>query len=856
MDILLRIVVRQGGNALLVALAIAFALSHHRKVRAQTPDSATTPYYDYATHRVGNLTVSINNEGYASMGEYPKHSSLRLFNHMALWIGAISRGDTLVTGYTTWNAHREFNPGGYPSGKIVFRSINKPPGALPDGSVSEDDQVATYSDTLTGAIPPIQFLGKLYPHTPLGISVTQESFAWSYKYADDFVLFRFKVLNIGKHKLSRVFVGFHMLPEARFTYSGISTGEVTGFLNDFPRITNGSNCPTSDTLRIAWGASVDGVPFNNQWQERPIQVGDAVVQSVRSIIGHTIFMHNFSSARFDEYPALSFNWYTIWGVRDTIDFGPRLRGDNRRNSTGFFGAPVEDNNAYYLMQNGEIDYPSIYTATISQYDLVWQYPNQRIAPLIADGQWLANLLSVGPFDLYPGEEMEIPYAIVAGENFHVYPNNGDNLPYNPQQWMKNVDFSDLAKNALWAQWVYDNPGVDTDGDGYRGEYHICVTDSVLVGGNWTVAKAETTYYRGDGVPDWKGAQPPPAPKVWVEPKLNGVRIRWNGSRSETEKDPFLQAVDFEGYHVYFGRDNRDASMQLIANYDRQNYDKYVFIPVPNDSGLWETSWEVQNIPFTLEELRCLYGTSCDDSSFDPENYSTSNPYRNPSVPDSIFYFTKHDFNTSRLGIDTDIRKVYPDTRDPSTVHPDSLTPDDYTSDSLLKFYEYELVIPNLLPSVSYYASVTAYDFGSPPSGLQALETSKMADIKTVYPYINPGDEDELQRKVYIYPNPYRSDAGYRADGLESRGRDEDFVDRVRQIHFNNLPHKCTIRIFTLDGDLIREIDHDKSPDDPTAHHDTFSMINRNGMIIVTGLYYWTVESPDSKVQMGKLVVIM
>jgi hypothetical protein len=508
------------------------------------------------------------------------------------------------------------------------------------------------------------------------------------------------------------------------------------------------------------------------------------------------------------------------------------------------------------MQNGEIDYPSVYTASISPYDFVWQYPDPVKSPKTAKGTWPVVLLSVGPFDLFPGDEIEIPYAIVAGENFHVDPNNGANLPYNPRQWMKNVDFSDLARNALWAQWVYDNPGVDTDGDGYRGEYNICVTDSVLIGGNWTIAKAETTYYRGDGVPDWKGATAPPAPQVWVEPLLNGVRVRWNGSRSETEKDQFLQAVDFEGYHVYFGRDNREASMALVGQYDRQNYDKHVFVPIPIDTVNWEISWEVQNIPFTLEELRCLYATSCDDSTFDPENYTTVNPYRYPSFPDSIFYFSKHDYNTSRLGSDTDIRKVYPGARDPSIVHPDSLTPDDYTADSLFKYYEYELTIPNLLPSVDYFVSVTAYDFGSPPSGLQALETSKMADIKQVYPFINPGDEDESSRKVYVYPNPYRIDGNYRADGLESRGRDGDYVDRVKQIHFNNLPHKCTIKIFTLDGDMIREIDHDKLIDDPTAHHDTFSLINRNGMLIVTGLYYWTVESPDSKVQIGKLAVIM
>jgi hypothetical protein len=830
--------------------------------------ATSDPFRDYAAHHVGKLVLTVTNDGWmgasprrpdtlayseysGNIHEYPKNSSLSMFQFIAPWVGAVVKGDTNVSGWTYWNAEEEFNPDGYPQGQMRFRSISTPVGTLDENAISEEDWIATYYDTVRDIEPLLNFTGSKFPHRPLQIMITQDSHSWSYSYIEDVVMIRFRIRNIGRNVLKSTFIGLSIEPSARFLPNFGSANHVCGFLKIHPVSVRGSACLHPDTLNIAWIANDDGDPVDGQWQSYPVQVGDYDVKSNRSISGICVLnSHDLQTSLGGSDARLSFNWYSL-----SEDFGPRLVGENRYFDNGYVDVPLKDQNMYYLMSNGEIDYPSVYTAITSQYGLVWQYPDQTKAISVAKGTVLSAVLSVGPVDLYPGDEIEIPYAIVAGENFHLYPNNGDNLPYNPRQWMENVDFSDLAKNALWAQWVYDNPGIDSDGDGYRGEYHICVTDSVFINGQWTVAKADTTYYRGDGVPDWKGAQAPPAPKVWLEPLLNGVKVRWNGARSETEKDPFLQAVDFEGYHVYFGRDNREASLQLIGQYDRENFDKHVFVPVPNDSGLWETTFEVQNIPFTLEQLRCLYGTSCYDSSFDPETYTITNTYRHPNFSDSIFFFTKHNFNTSRLGVDTDIKKTFPNTRDPSIVHPDSLTADDYTADSLLKFYEYEMVIPNLLPSVSYFVSVTSFDFGSPPSGLQALETSKMDDIQIVYPYINPGDEDESNRKVYVYPNPYRFDGNYRSQGLESHGRDNDFVDRVRQVHFNNLPHKCTIRMFTLDGDLIREIDHDKPPDDPTSHHDTFSLINRNGMLIVTGLYYWTVESPDGKVQIGKLAVI-
>ncbi|MCK4574166.1 MAG: hypothetical protein KAU36_07330, partial [candidate division Zixibacteria bacterium] len=72
----------------------------------------------------------------------------------------------------------------------------------------------------------------------------------------------------------------------------------------------------------------------------------------------------------------------------------------------------------------------------------------------------------------------------------------------------------------------------------------------------------------------------------------------------------------------------------------------------------------------------------------------------------------------------------------------------------------------------------------------------------------------------------------------------------------NLPPVCTIKIFTIDGDLVREIEHNFEPSHPLASHDTWDVITRNTQKPVSGLYYWTVESPDRETQVGKLVIIM
>jgi len=260
-------------------------------------------------------------------------------------------------------------------------------------------------------------------------------------------------------------------------------------------------------------------------------------------------------------------------------------------------------------------------------------------------------------------------------------------------------------------------------------------------------------------------------------------------------------------------------------------------------------------PYTLDELRCAYGSHpdpCGDSIFNPLNYRPSSPYIHPFYPDSVFYFAKHGSNADQFGSTTPIEKRFPNQLLPC-IPP---VPDDYTDDGYFKFFEYEFEIYNLLATVPYYMNVTAFDFGSPEAGLDPLETSKVLGAREAF---ISGSAEALSgefKDIYVYPNPYRNDVDYRGQGFE--GLTQDFLprDKVRAIHFANLPPKCTIRIFSIDGDLIRELSHDVSPADPTFSHAQWDLITRNRQLIVSSLYYWSVEMPDGSTQIGKFVVIM
>lgn len=74
--------------------------------------------------------------------------------------------------------------------------------------------------------------------------------------------------------------------------------------------------------------------------------------------------------------------------------------------------------------------------------------------------------------------------------------------------------------------------------------------------------------------------------------------------------------------------------------------------------------------------------------------------------------------------------------------------------------------------------------------------------------------------VNIVPNPYYAYSGYERNQSDTR------------VKITNLPDKCTIKIFTLSGTLIRKI----GKDDPTSTSVDWDMKNTAGIPIASGLY--------------------
>ncbi len=562
----------------------------------------------------------------------------------------------------------------------------------------------------------------------------------------------------------------------------------------------------------------------------------------------------------------SFNWWAT-NYDAASDFGPRRAGtpdDPYRDLNGVLGTPLGDRNKYYVMRHQEFDYDQMFTAVNHSAEGWLPPPTNAIA--MADGFDARYLLSFGPFDISSGEILPLSFAFVCGDNVHVKPDDFIRYfdPMQPNIYYDKLDFPELAQNSKWAEWVYDNPNYDSDGDGFKGKFRICCSDSTMTIDSlqdppettFTCLKADTTYYEGDGVPDFRGASPPPPPELRITPRLNKFNqgellVRWNGLRTETTRDAFSNRLDFEGYRVYMSLSPQIADYQLTASYDIEDYNRWKW-----DGN--RSRWVLSDPPFLIDSLRHLYG-----AGFSPLDHGIDNPLYlvAPDGSSLAYYFTRQDWNTSDLSDTLAIHRLYLDEPFPCTLSPDSARihcPEALTAEGYFKYFEYEYVARQLLPSRPYYVSVTAFDYGSPGHGLPSLESKQTLNAVSEYPQNSADSVEKRGLKVVVFPNPYRADANYRgsdAGGFEGRGQEQLSPDRVRAIHFVNLPHKCTIRIFSIDGDLIREIVHDYPPDSPQSMHDVWDLITRNTQAVVSGIYYYSVES-ESGSQIGKIVIIM
>ena len=159
----------------------------------------------------------------------------------------------------------------------------------------------------------------------------------------------------------------------------------------------------------------------------------------------------------------------------------------------------------------------------------------------------------------------------------------------------------------------------------------------------------------------------------------------------------------------------------------------------------------------------------------------------------------------------------------------------------------------------YLYGVAAYDKGDSAAGIVSLQSK--TEIRRVVPG-TPATSDP-SKQIGVYPNPYYVNAV-----LDGKG------ERNRKLYFYNLPRHCEIRVYTLAGDIVADMNHDADTYDGSdigwfqqfgnsgisaqfaGGEHAWDLITKFDQAIATGLYLFSVKDTDTgDTKTGKFLVI-
>ena len=171
--------------------------------------------------------------------------------------------------------------------------------------------------------------------------------------------------------------------------------------------------------------------------------------------------------------------------------------------------------------------------------------------------------------------------------------------------------------------------------------------------------------------------------------------------------------------------------------------------------------------------------------------------------------------------------------------------------------QYEFTDTGLKNGLRYWYAVTSYDIRDEVAGVGPLESPITYQIESTMPGPNPNIQKDDE--VYVVPNPYRADIDYSnnpAWEYPTQELRDEWYEIDRRIAFMNLPQKCKIRIFTLNGLLVKELEHDRD----LKNHNiaSWNLLNKNNHSVGSGIYYFVVEGLDENNgfnQVGKFVIV-
>lgn len=112
--------------------------------------------------------------------------------------------------------------------------------------------------------------------------------------------------------------------------------------------------------------------------------------------------------------------------------------------------------------------------------------------------------------------------------------------------------------------------------------------------------------------------------------------------------------------------------------------------------------------------------------------------------------------------------------------------------------------------------------------------------------LDPGvARTQFAQPPYVVPNPYVEAASFEPSRFNISGRGE------RRLEFRGLPGACTIRIYTVRGDLVQTLRHEGS----LEGYEAWNLRTKDNLDVAPGLYIFHVEAPGLGTHMGKFAII-
>ncbi len=119
-------------------------------------------------------------------------------------------------------------------------------------------------------------------------------------------------------------------------------------------------------------------------------------------------------------------------------------------------------------------------------------------------------------------------------------------------------------------------------------------------------------------------------------------------------------------------------------------------------------------------------------------------------------------------------------------------------------------------------------------------------IKTVPTATMAQASSSLLDNVKVVPNPYIVAADWETGSTVFSGTRGE-----KKIEFTHLPAHCTIRIYTVDGELVQTLDHNSIADGS----ESWNLNSKDGIEVAYGVYVYQVDAPGIGTKIGKFALI-